>query len=141
MATERVGAGFIFNQTRGSFDGIRRVGLFAAWLLAGGVGCNPSNAPAVRPTSVQVAAEAAPQLRSVAEKAVASAKSAQSSALIEGGKVGGFEVGQRLNVELLPSNLRASYRTTLYADAQPLEGFVSQDPPVFVVVELSLIHI
>jgi hypothetical protein len=52
--------------------------------------------------------------------------------LITARGVGGLRVGARLSG--LTGDIASRYTTALYADAQPLEGFVLEEPPVFVTV-------
>ncbi len=55
--------------------------------------------------------------------------------LIERGGVGPLRIGQPLPQEVLGPDAASRYVTTFYADAQPLEGFRLEQPPLTVFVK------
>ena len=54
---------------------------------------------------------------------------------IEPGRVGALELGKPLPEALLTADLETRYIARYFADAQPLEGFRYDDPPLTVVLE------
>jgi hypothetical protein len=60
--------------------------------------------------------------------------------LIQDRSIGKFVLEQPLPTSSLDADLAARYETSLFADAQPLEGFRFADPPVLVLVEGGPFH-
>jgi hypothetical protein len=119
-----------------------RVSTSIAWLAlpaASAIGCGgPSAAPQgpTRPVA-EVPTSEAP---AASTRATPFERAAPKHPPIAERHVGALRLGEPLPKSLLGGDLAALYRTTLYADAQPLEGFAFERPPLFATVHGGPYH-
>lgn len=108
---------------------------FLVALFLVGVGCKAPLKRHVQRSQVPSVVVDVPRLERVEQASGSGVRKATKNSLIEPGRVGPFAVAKPLDTAHFPSDLAKYYHTEMFADAQPLEGFVSRNPPVLVLVE------